>query len=530
MCGWGFATRVATASLLLVTAPPPSRTAAFLPPPWNHRRPLRMPLAVAATTTSLPPGETDAAPAAAKTPARSAEREHGGRSGFVVHSVPSRGFPDPSSLLSVDGTGPLFLPSDVDRLNLTSVNATLTSALMMFDRAAYPSVRDALRAIRDGKVRVRRGGGNGERSGVGGRDAPFRWETFDEGSVGDRVYPDDVVAIRTRPAPSFSYAAAEASTVPFDLPVVYEDDHMAVVDKPGGVEIFSHRRRPANGCVVADDDRGDDGEIDSVRSALPYVLRRPSVGAEGIVRRPECANRLDKPTCGLVVVGKTRAALANLARQFEGRTSVTKTYLAVVYGTPPDDGDDTDGTNESLPVGTREERRRWNVIDAPLGGKEAVTRWRVLRTVRRSLLEDAPAASVPTDLKTISLLELQPKTGRYRQLRRHLAKELGCPIVGDAVYGRCRGKSDRGEDDCLFLSSVGVMLDHPYYNTKEGRQEWDAMQRQTWVKGKKGGARKDRSNASLYEDKSGRVVVQARIEPPEIFQSLLGTEGPGEYI
>jgi len=75
---------------------------------------------------------------------------------------------------------------------------------------------------------------------------------------------------------------------PFALPVVYEDDHFAIVNKPAGVVVYSHKN-------------GGHGR-NTVRSALPYVLTPPKRGTVAIIRRPAACHRLDKPTSGLVRV------------------------------------------------------------------------------------------------------------------------------------------------------------------------------------------------------------------------------------
>merc|ERR1712066_1057216 len=88
------------------------------------------------------------------------------------------------------------------------------------------------------------------------------------------------------------------------------------------------------------------------------------------------------------------------------------------------------------------------VLDQPISGRSARSFWKALRSSR---ILDARCCSSVTEL------ELKPHTGRKHQLRIHCARGLGCPIVGDNLYGGCLGNSDWG----LFLAAVGVELDHP---------------------------------------------------------------------
>jgi 23S rRNA pseudouridine1911/1915/1917 synthase len=124
-------------------------------------------------------------------------------------------------------------------------------------------------------------------------------------------------------------------------------------------------------------------------------------------------HRLDKDTSGLLLIPKTRAAHASLARAFQ-RRQVSKEYLAVVEGAPPVDHGRVDLAIARDPL---DPKRR--VAGAP-DGRPAVTRWEVV-------------ASSPTS--PIHLVRCRPETGRTHQIRVHLAA-IGLPIVGDPLYGR----------------------------------------------------------------------------------------------
>jgi 23S rRNA pseudouridine1911/1915/1917 synthase len=92
---------------------------------------------------------------------------------------------------------------------------------------------------------------------------------------------------------------------PFDLPVIYQDDHIAVVNKPEGVVVFGHKN-------------GGYGRH-TVKSALPYVLKPPKLGTLSVMWNPMPVHRLDRATSGLLVVAKTKAALVHLSNQFKER-------------------------------------------------------------------------------------------------------------------------------------------------------------------------------------------------------------------
>lgn len=151
----------------------------------------------------------------------------------------------------------------------------------------------------------------------------------------------------------------------------------------------------------------------------------------GLPNDPAIAHRLDKDTSGCLALGRHRKATARLGELFAAGL-VEKTYWAVVVGGPPA----PEGTCEA-PLARRSHDRRswWMKVDAD--GLAAATAWRVL----------GRGAGV-------TLLELTPKTGRTHQLRVHMA-HLGCPIVGDGVYGGARAK---GVDARLHLHARSLAL------------------------------------------------------------------------
>jgi len=180
---------------------------------------------------------------------------------------------------------------------------------------------------------------------------------------------------------------------PEDIPLVvlYEDEHVAAIDKPAGMVIH-----PAYGHTSGT-------LVNAVLAKWPQVTAFSDAGRAGIV------HRLDKETSGIILIAKTSLALESLRAQFKART-VTKRYLALVEGAP--------GTAEGVidaPIGRDPKQRKRMAVARQ--GREAVTEFRVLEFYANH-----------------SLLEIFPKTGRTHQIRVHMAF-IGHPVVGDNVYG-----------------------------------------------------------------------------------------------
>lgn len=175
-----------------------------------------------------------------------------------------------------------------------------------------------------------------------------------------------------------------------DLPIVYIDDDVIVVDKPVGV--LTHTKN----------------QLDIEFTVADFFRRYTTHGLDG--DRPGIVHRLDRDTSGLVIGARHDDAYMQLKQQFADR-EVTKTYLAVVEGHP-----ETERLRIDLPIAR--DSTRPGSFTVRVDGKTAQTELEVLR---RS--------------ETRSLLRLGPRTGRTHQLRVHLA-HLGLPIIGDRLYGK----------------------------------------------------------------------------------------------
>jgi 23S rRNA pseudouridine1911/1915/1917 synthase len=216
--------------------------------------------------------------------------------------------------------------------------------------------------------------------------------------------------------------AAEETLAPESLPlaVVFEDDHVLVVDKPAGMVVHPGAGRSAGTLAAA------------------VLAHAPTIAGVGGPRRPGIVHRLDKDTSGLLVVAKTQAAYDDLVEQLAART-VTRRYLAVVHGRVRA----SEGVVDA-PIG-RHPSDRVKMAIRPAGrGKRAVTRYRVLERFAH-----------------FTALEARLETGRTHQIRVHLAS-LGHPVVGDDVYGKPRARSPI-ELDGYALHATTLAFVHPAF-------------------------------------------------------------------
>jgi len=220
-----------------------------------------------------------------------------------------------------------------------------------------------------------------------------------------RVLQGEIITIRIPDPPRADEMVPDDS----DVRLVFEDEWMVAVDKPPGMAVHPAGRR-VGGTLI---------------HLLHERYRRPDDPRHDVV--PRLLHRIDVDTSGVVAVGLDERFHSVVARQFEDR-EVQKTYLAVVHGGPPQDEGVVDfsiGPDKRSPV-----RLKLRAFDDGTG-QPALTEYTVRDRGRR-----------------YSLVELRPKTGRTHQIRVHM-DAIGCPLVGDKIYG--------GNED-IFLEKLGGEL------------------------------------------------------------------------
>src|SRR5579862_1903613 len=231
--------------------------------------------------------------------------------------------------------------------------------------------------------------------------------------------------------------------IPEEIPldVVYEDDDLAIVNKPAGMMVHA-------GAGATEDARNR-GTL--VNALLHHFASLSVVGGE---MRPGIVHRLDKETSGLIVVAKNDEAHRKLAAQF-ARREVKKKYIALVHGLVKKDS----GTiSASI---SRDRVRRIRMTTRQAGGREAVSHYNVVRRLE-------------TPFGKFTLLEVKIDTGRTHQIRVHMAS-LGHPIAGDTLYGaprEMRAARDKHQIAAAvslprnFLHAAALELSHPRTGAK----------------------------------------------------------------
>jgi 23S rRNA pseudouridine1911/1915/1917 synthase len=214
------------------------------------------------------------------------------------------------------------------------------------------------------------------------------------------------------------------------ITVLHEDNHVLGVLKPAG--------------LLAQGDRtGDPTALAQVREYIRVTYGKPGEAFVGLV------HRIDRPVSGVMVFARTSKAASRLARAFHDRT-VEKSYLAVVIGEMPAARGDLAGF-----VARDHTRSRMTYADRS-GARDAALSYRVLGAARLALPPREPRGRAKPVERTVSLLQVSPRTGRHHQIRLQLSS-AGHPIVGDVKYRAPEGLPGR----VIALHAACLRVPHP---------------------------------------------------------------------
>lgn len=322
----------------------------------------------------------------------------------------------------------------------------LPKALCQLDPKRFPSSSQAHKAVNHRTILITRASAVNDNHLKGkskldtGEQACRNIGTTSLGETSTQLQEWDVISVRRRldSASCYPQSATKYCDPPpevisrslLPIEILYEDDCIAVVNKPEALDTIGEKRR-------------------DLQSMLPFILRPPAnavIDGAASLRLPRPVHRLDRATSGCVLVAKTKGSMSHYSQMFASREGIQKSYVAIVFGVPKLVNDSASKSDSVVHVGGKE----FSTVDYPIEGKDAVTLWRTVATY----LSD--------QWGTISLVHLIPKTGRNHQLRRHLRYCLGSPIVGDAKYGGriCSKAEKKLETDMgMFLCSNSLSFE-----------------------------------------------------------------------
>jgi 23S rRNA pseudouridine1911/1915/1917 synthase len=194
-------------------------------------------------------------------------------------------------------------------------------------------------------------------------------------------------------------------SIDLKIEVLYEDDYLAIVNKPAGIEVSGNKKW-------------------TLEHALSGNLKQSS---QEDATNPQPIHRLDYPTSGALLVGKTRSVIIQLNKLFEER-KIQKIYHAICIGKMEQKG----------------------LIETDIDDKPSKSEYEVLETV------------VSPRFEFLNLVKLSPNTGRRHQLRKHMAS-IGNPILGDLLYGK---KSLMLKGKGLYLHASSLEFVHPIFEKR----------------------------------------------------------------
>lgn len=203
--------------------------------------------------------------------------------------------------------------------------------------------------------------------------------------------------------------------------IIYEDNHLIVINKPAGF-------------LVQGDQTGDEPVLEVLRRYIKETYKKPG----NVFLAPN--HRLDRPVSGVLVFSKTSKAVTRTNRLFQ-EDKVYKRYLAIVEGVP----EEMEGKLVHYIAKNRSKNISYISRKGKHNAKESILSYRVLKVINQR-----------------SLVEVIPKTGRSHQIRVQLSS-LGTPIAGDFKYGAATPMDERGR---IGLHCVEMSFEHPVKKEK----------------------------------------------------------------
>jgi len=317
-------------------------------------------------------------------------------------------------------------------------------------------------------------------------------------SSSSTVMKDDIIAIRSRanhtgsiyPTASVGYIDPPPNMIisGSKVELIYEDDLLCLVNKPDLLTTVGEKRN-------------------DLQSMLPFIMQPPSKQYWQSTKAPPLprpVHRLDKKASGLVLVAKTKESMSRLSQNFSSR-QVKKSYAALVFGRPQRSNIEAAGSDNC---------DSWNTIDYPIDGKASITLWRSV-------------CSIDTvEFGQLTLLLCRPKTGRYHQIRRHLAYCLGTAIVGDSKYDEGGSKEKTARSLGMFLCSNAIEFKYPtndwkrVLSTKTVATSFTSFAEYA-ADGLLGTSCNDDVTMVNYENGDGFVHLRAKIPLSEKFRTML---------
>ena len=223
----------------------------------------------------------------------------------------------------------------------------------------------------------------------------------------------DNIQIWLPPPQPLSYLGPE----PMNLDILFEDDHIIVINKPSGLTVH-----PAPGHKS--------GTL--VNGLLAHCDNLPGINGK---LRPGIVHRLDKDTSGCIVVAKSQEALVNLQLQIKNKIA-SRNYLAVIHGAPKQSAGTILGNIGRHP----HDRKKYTVVEEN-SGRYACTHWKLIEKIGN-----------------YSLMSFKLDTGRTHQIRVHCSY-IKHPILGDPLYGRCKKLPCNLSGQALHANRLGLI--HP---------------------------------------------------------------------